>query len=202
MKRLWMTGLIAAGALLSAPAYSAAMVGQPAPAFSAQDVNGKTHNLADYKGKVVVLEWVNPGCPFVRKHYSGNMQDTQALATGKGAVWLAVNSTAPTQSDYKKPGEMAAWMEMQNAKANATLMDEDGKVGKAYGAKTTPHMYIIDTQGKLVYAGAIDSIPSAQTEDIDKATNYVKQAFNEVTAGKPVSKPTTTAYGCTVKYAK
>ncbi|MBX6392063.1 MAG: thioredoxin family protein [Burkholderiales bacterium] len=191
----------AAAALLSTAALAAAMVGQPAPDFSAVDTNGKTHRLADYKGKYVVLEWVNPGCPFVRKHYSGNMQATQKEIVGKGAVWLAVNSTAESQSDYLPPAKMEAWMKEKNALVTATLMDADGKIGKAYGAKTTPHMYIIDPQGTLVYAGAIDSIPSARVEDIDKATNYVKQAFGELMAGKPVSVATTTAYGCTVKYA-
>ena len=175
-------------------------VGQPAPPFSVADTSGKTHNLADYKGKHVVLEWVNPGCPFVRKHYEGNMQSTQKEAGAKGFVWLAVNSTAQGQTDYKSPGDMAAWMQSQKAAANATLMDSDGRMGKAYGAKTTPHMYIIDPKGTMVYAGGIDSIPTADPADIKTATNYVKQAVGELSAGKPVSNAATKPYGCSVKY--
>lgn len=201
MKRLLMTSAIAAVSLFSAAAFAAAVVGQPAPAFTATDTGGKQHRLADYQGKYVVLEWVNPGCPFVRKHYNGNMQATQEEAIAKGAIWFAINSTAESQGDYLAPAKMGEWMQGKNASATATLMDADGKIGKAYSAKTTPHMYIIDPKGKLVYAGAIDSVPSARLEDIDKATNYVKQAFTELQAGKPVSKKTTTAYGCAVKYA-
>lgn len=201
MKRILMTGVMAAAALLSASALAAAVVGHPAPEFSAQDTSGKQHRLADYKGKYVVLEWVNPGCPFVRKHYNGNMQATQEDAISKGAVWFAINSTAESQGDYLQPATMGEWMQGKKASVTATLMDADGKIGKAYGAKTTPHMYIIDPKGTLVYAGAIDSIPSTRLEDLDKATNYVKQAFAEINAGKPVSKTTTTAYGCAVKYA-
>lgn len=201
MKRMLMTGLFAAAALIATSAFAAAVVGQPAPDFAAQDTSGKQHKLADYKGKYVVLEWVNPGCPFVRKHYSGNMQATQEDAVAKGAVWLAINSTAESQSDYLQPAKMAEWMQGKKAAASATLMDAEGRIGKAYGAKTTPHMYVIDPKGTLVYAGGIDSIPSTRLEDIDKATNYVKQALTELHAGKPVSQATTRAYGCAVKYA-
>jgi peroxiredoxin len=189
-------------ALASAAALAAATVGQPAPAFTAKDTSGKTVSLADFKGKHVVLEWVNPGCPYVVKHYdSGNMQGTQAEAASKGVVWLAVNSTAADASDYRKPADMAAWMQQHKATATATLMDEAGTVGRAYGARTTPHMYIIDPQGKLVYAGAIDSKPSANKADIATATNHVKVALAETLAGKPVSQPVTRPYGCSVKYS-
>lgn len=182
-------------------AQSAATVGQAAPAFSAKDTSGKTVSLADFKGKTVVLEWVNPGCPYVRKHYSGgNMQGTQSEATAKNVVWLAVNSTATDHPDYLKPADLAKWMREQKAPATHTLMDEDGKIGKAYGARTTPHMYIIDGKGMLVYAGGIDSIPSASASDIPKATNYVKVSLNELASGKPVSNAVTRAYGCSVKY--
>lgn len=189
-------------ALASAAALATATVGQPAPAFTAKDTSGRTVSLADFKGKHVVLEWVNPGCPYVVKHYdSGNMQGTQAEAASKGVVWLAVNSTAADASDYRKPGEMAAWMQQHKASATATLMDEAGTVGRAYGARTTPHMYIINPQGQLVYAGAIDSKPSANKADIATATNHVKVALAETLAGKPVSQPVTRPYGCSVKYS-
>ena len=189
-------------ALASAAALAAATVGQPAPAFTAKDTHGKTVSLADFKGKHVVLEWVNPGCPYVVKHYdSGNMQGTQAEATSKGVVWLAVNSTAADAGDYRKPAEMAAWMQQHKASATATLMDEAGTVGRAYGARTTPHMYIINPKGQLVYAGAIDSKPSASKADIATATNHVKVALAESLAGKPVSQPVTRPYGCSVKYS-
>jgi len=189
-------------ALAATAALAAATVGQPAPAFTAKDTTGKTVSLADFKGRHVVLEWVNPGCPYVVKHYdSGNMQGTQAEAASKGVVWLSVNSTAADASDYRKPAEMAAWMQQQKAAATATLMDEAGTVGRAYGARTTPHMYIIDPQGRLVYAGAIDSKPSANKADIATATNHVKVALAETLAGKPVSQPVTRPYGCSVKYS-
>jgi alkyl hydroperoxide reductase subunit AhpC len=192
---------IAAAALTLAAAAHAATVGQPAPAFTATTVDGKTVSLADFKGKHVVLEWVNPGCPFVVKHYgAGNMQATQKDAAAKGVVWLAINSTAADHGDYKKPAEMAAWMKGQQAAATHTLMDTGGKVGRAYAARTTPHMYLIDPRGMLVYAGAIDSKPTANPADIAGATNHVRQALAEATAGKPVSVAQTQPYGCSVKY--
>ncbi len=189
-------------ALAAGSAAAAAVVGQPAPSFSAVDTSGRAVSLADFKGRHVVLEWVNPGCPFVQKHYgAANMQATQAAAVDKGVVWLAVNSTATDAYDYKAPAEMAAWMQQQKARASATLMDSDGKVGRAYGARTTPHMFVIDPAGKLVYAGAIDSKPTGRAADIPGATNYVKQVVGEVLAGKAVSTPTTTPYGCSIKYS-
>jgi len=199
MKTFFVPLLLAAAATLAS---AAAVVGQPAPAFTAVDTAGKAVSLADYKGKHVVLEWVNPGCPFVQKHYgSANMQATQKAAVDKGVVWLTVNSTAPDAGDYKAPAEMAAWMREQKAAASATLMDADGKVGKAYGARTTPHMYLIDPAGKLIYAGAIDSRASANPAHIKTSTNYVAQAVNEALAGKPLSLSTTQSYGCSVKYS-
>jgi cytochrome oxidase Cu insertion factor (SCO1/SenC/PrrC family) len=182
-------------------AQAAAVVGQAAPNFTATDTSGKTVSLADFKGKHVVLEWVNPSCPYVVKHYgSQNMQGTQKEATAKGVVWLAVNSTAPEHGDYKAPAAMGQWMAGQKAAASATLMDPDGKVGRAYGARTTPHMYIVDPQGKLVYAGGIDNKPTANPADVATATNHVKVALSETLAGKPVSQATTRPYGCSVKY--
>jgi hypothetical protein len=187
---------------LGASAGAAVSVGQQAPAFSVTDTNGKTVSLADFKGKHVVLEWVNPGCPYVQKHYnSANMPGTQKDAAAKGVVWLAVNSTHTGASDYMAPAALSGWMKDKGAAPTATLMDPEGKVGRAYGARTTPHMYLIDPAGKLAYAGAIDSKASANPADIATATNYVKQAVAESVAGKPVSVATTRAYGCSVKYS-
>ena len=177
-----------------------AVVGQKAPDFSALDVAGKTHKLSDFKGKLVVLEWTNPACPFVRKHYSGNMQSLQKEFTGKGVVWLAINSTETGSYEYLAPQKLAGWMSEQRATPTAALMDESGNIGQAYGAKTTPHMYIINAQGQLVYGGAIDSIPSARVDDIKQATNYVRQGLDEALAGKPISVASSRAYGCAVKY--
>ena len=182
-------------------AQATATVGQPAPDFSLTDTSGKTVKLSDFKGKHVVLEWNNPGCPFVRKHYdTANMQALQKEAGGKGVVWLAINSTDTAHQDYLAPAKLGKWMLEQKAAASATLMDESGAVGKSYGARTTPHMYMVNPQGMLIYAGGIDSIASASTADIKTATNYVRVGMNEALAGKPLSKPTTQPYGCSVKY--
>lgn len=176
-------------------------IGQVAPAFTLKSTEGKSVNLADFKGKVVVLEWVNPGCPYVRKHYdSQNMQKTQKSAKEKGVVWLAINSTEVQHQDFLKPADLQVWMQKSGAVVQSTLMDEAGQVGKSYGARTTPHMYVIDANGKLAYSGAIDSIASANKDDIPKASNYINSALNEVTKGLPVTTPQTRAYGCTVKY--
>lgn len=200
---LLQTVVFAAATLGAASAFAVATVGQPAPAFTATDTSGKTVSLADFKGKHVVLEWVNPGCPYVKKHYdsAAGMPGTQKEATGKGVVWLAINSTHTGAYDYLPPDKLSAWMKDKGGAPTATLMDVDGKVGKAYGARTTPHMYVIDTAGKLVYAGAIDSKPSANPDDVKTATNHVKVALAESLAGKPVSTPVTRAYGCSVKYS-
>jgi len=183
-------------------AQAEAVVGQPAPAFTATDTAGKPVSLAAFQGKYVVMEWLNPGCPFVRRHYeSGNMPATQKSATARGVVWLSVNSTSKEAGDYKAPAELAAWQQSEHAAPTATLMDADGKIGRAYGARTTPHLYIVDPQGKLIYAGAIDSKPTANPADIATATNYVNQALGEALAGKPLSKATSQPYGCSVKYS-
>jgi peroxiredoxin len=187
---------VAATALQAAPS-----VGQDAPDFSLKDASGKTVKLSDYRGKHVVLEWTNPGCPYVRKHYdSGNMAATQKDATGKGAVWLSINSTAKSSYDYLEPAKLVAWQKQRKLEPTAVLMDEQGDAGKAYGARTTPHMYIVDPRGKLVYAGGIDSIPSSSQSDIPKAVNYVRQGLAEAVAGKPISAATTRPYGCSIKY--
>ena len=199
-----MKNLMLASAHLMAAgiAAAAASVGQPAPDFKAMDTSGKPVSLADFKGKHVVLEWVNPGCPYVVKHYgSANMPGTQKEATAKGVVWLAVNSTASEHSDYRAPADLAKWMQSQKAAASATLMDADGKIGRAYGARTTPHMYIIDPKGTLVFAGGIDNKPTANPADVATATNHVKVALGEALAGKPITLNSTRPYGCSVKYA-
>lgn len=179
----------------------AANPGQVAPDFSLTGTDGKPAKLSDHKGKWVVLEWVNPGCPYVQKHYdSKNMQGLQREFGGKDVVWLAVNSTKPAHQDYLKPAALQGWMKEKGGTPRATLMDEDGKVGRAYDARTTPHMYIVNPEGKFVYVGAIDDKRSANPEDVKTAKNFVRVALNEALAGKPVSTASTTPYGCTVKY--
>ena len=208
LRRQTFASFIAVGAsffvasfLMSGDAISAPSVGQKAPEFSLTDTGGKAVKLSDFKGKHVVLEWNNPGCPYVRKHYdSANMQALQKEVAGKGVVWLAINSTADSHPDYLAPAQMARWMTQQKAAPAATLMDEDGAAGKAYGARTTPHMYMVDPKGVLIYAGGIDSNPSYSQEGIKTATNYVRQGVNEALAGKALSKPVTAPYGCSVKY--
>jgi peroxiredoxin len=181
---------------------AAATVGAPAPGFELVDSNGKTHKLSDYAGKTVVLEWVNHGCPFVKKHYeSGNMQKTQSAATADGVVWLSVCSSARGEQGHESP---AAWNKINADKkvaATAVLIDESGKVGRAYDARTTPHLYVIDAKGTLVYAGGIDSIPSTNKADIAKAENYVLSALADLKAGRAVSTASSKPYGCNVKYA-
>jgi peroxiredoxin len=191
------------GLLPLASTHAAGIVGQNAPDFTAKDTAGKSVKLADFKGKHVVLEWVNPNCPFVKKHYeaSANMQDTQKeVLAKKDTVWLAINSTTTTHQDYMTPSALDAWMKTKSAKTTAVLMDESGAIGKSYGAKTTPHMYIIDPKGTLVYAGGIDSIRSSSASDILKATNYVKVAMDQTLSGKAISTPTSVPYGCSIKY--
>lgn len=201
-----MKNLITVAAVLmavsAAPvAYAQAVVGQPAPAFQATDINGKPVQLSDYAGKHVVLEWFNPGCPFVQKHYnSGNMPATQQAALAKGAVWLSINSDAREPGDKKAAAAFPNWLKDKGASPTAVVLDGAGTIGKAYGARATPHMFVIDPHGKLVYAGAIDSKPSTNPDDIKTATNYVGQALNESMAGKVVSKPRSQAYGCSIHY--
>jgi hypothetical protein len=191
--------------LISAFAPSAALaiaIGQPAPNFALPDAGDKAQKLSDYAGKYVVLEWVNPDCPFVRKHYnSGNMPALHGEAAGKDVVWLAINSTHPGHSEYKTPAVMQSWLASKNAKPKAMLFDRDGAVGKQYAARTTPHMYVIDPKGKLVYMGAIDDKRSTNPEDVKTAKNYVRVALDEAVAGKPVSMASTVPYGCSIKYA-
>lgn len=189
-----------AGLLTATGAAMAASVGQVAPAFTLNDTSGQPVKLASFKGKPVVLEWNNPGCPFVRKHYTGNMQTLQKAFTTQGVIWLAINSTEPDSVDHMPAAQLARWMTEKGGSPTATLMDTDGQVGRAYDARVTPHMYIINAQGVLVYAGGIDSIPSARVADIEKATNYMRQGLGELLAGKPLSTPTSQPYGCSIKY--
>jgi hypothetical protein len=185
----------------AASAQAAVPVGQPAPDFTLRDATGKSVKLSDFRGKYVVLEWTNPGCPYVRKHYdSGNMPATQQEAMGKGVVWLAINSTEKGSYDYLEPARLVAWKKARQSAPTAVLMDEEGTTGRAYGARTTPHMYIVDPKGTLVYAGGIDSIPSSNPDDIARAVNYVKQGLAEALAGKPISQAVTRPYGCSIKY--
>ena len=193
--------LACASLALAGAVHAAPSVGQAAPEIVLKDATGQAVKLSDYRGKFVVLEWTNPGCPFVRKHYdSGNMASTQQDAAAKGVVWLSVNSTERESGDYVQPARLVAWQKERKLQSTATLMDEDGVAGKAYGARTTPHMYIVDPQGKLVYAGGIDSIPSSSQSDIPRAVNYVKTGLAEATAGKPITNAATRPYGCSIKY--
>ena|SRR6185369_911978 len=193
---LALSTLVVATSLHAAPA-----VGEGAPDFTLKDATGKAVKLSDFRGKHVVLEWINPSCPYVRKHYdSGNMPATQKEAVDKGVAWLSIDSTAKSSYEYLEPAKVAAWQNERKGRPTALLMDQDGAAGKAYGARTTPHMYIVDPQGKLIYAGGIDSIPSSDPRDIGKAVNYVRQGLNEALGGKPLSAPVTRPYGCSVKY--
>lgn len=176
-------------------------IGSPAPALTLTDTRGKQHNLADYKGKHVVLEWVNFGCPFVKKHYeSGNMQATQKKAVEKGAIWLSVCSSAQGKQGHMSAADWNEEIADRKLASTAVLIDESGQAGRAYGAKTTPHMYIVDPDGVLIYKGAIDDKPTTKKDSIAGARNYVLAALDESMAGKPVSMASTKPYGCSVKY--
>ena len=192
----------AALAVVAVPASAAPVVGQPAPNFKLADANGKPVTLADYRGKTVVLEWHNPGCPFVRKHYdSGNMQKTQSAAVRNGVVWLTINSGGPGKQGHMSGAEARDFVTKAGARPTAYLLDPRGVVGKVYDAKTTPHMYVVDAKGTLVYAGGIDDKPTPNPADINGARNHVLEALSELKAGKAVSVATSRPYGCNVKYA-
>jgi peroxiredoxin len=184
------------GTLQAAP-----KIGAPAPDFTLPDIKGANHSLGDYKGKFVVLEWVNHGCPFVKKHYdSDNMQTLQREYTGKGVAWLSICSSAPGKQGYMSADEWSRTIERQKSAATAVLVDADGKAGRAYDAKTTPHMFIINPEGKLIYAGGIDDKDTTNKEDIAIARNHVSAALREAMDGKAVSVAETRPYGCSVKY--
>jgi peroxiredoxin len=195
--------LLGGAAVALAPAAASANpdLGKPAPAFSATDSNGKSWSLAELKGKVVVLETSNQDCPYVRKHYnSTNMQTQQREAAAKGVVWLTVASSAPGEQGFVTAPQANELTKTRNAAPAAFLLDPQSKIARAYGATVTPHMYIIDASGVLVYKGGIDSIPSSSQSDVPKAKQYVRVALDEVLAGKPVSEASTRPYGCTLKY--
>jgi len=192
------------GTFLASALLSVAQVesGKPAPDFEAKDINGKTHKLSDYKGKVIVLEAVNFDCPFVQNHYeSGAMQELQKELTDKGVVWLLVNSTRKDSDSYRNPAAAEAELEKHKVKATALIDDSDGTVGRAYGMKTTPHMFVINKEGILAYQGAIDDKPSAEG-DPRQAKNYVREAVNNILSGKTVELTQTKPYGCGIKYPR
>jgi AhpC/TSA family len=190
-----------AAALLPLCSGQGVKVGAPAPAFTATDSRGQTETLAQYRGKYVVLEWHNQGCPFTKKHYvSGNMQALQKEWTAKGVVWFTVISSAPGAQGYMTSGEENEYLAKMHAAPTAVLMDADGKLGHLYNAKTTPQMIVIDPAGNLIYDGAIDDRPTPDPQDVKGANNYVTDALTEAMAGKPVATPFTRPYGCSVKY--
>jgi hypothetical protein len=192
---------IVAVSLVAAPALAEPQIGKAAPNFKLNDVNGRVVSLSDFRGKTVVLEWNNPECPFVKKHYnSGNMQKTQAAAAADGVVWLSINSSAEGKQGYMTPDQAKTVVAGQQSRRTAYLLDPKGVVGTGYGAKTTPHMYIINPRGTLVYAGGIDDKPTPNPADVNGARNHVLAALSELKAGKPVSVPTSKPYGCNVKY--
>lgn len=199
--KLLATGVVLASLAAAGSALAQALPGQPAPAFKLEDVNGRTVSLADLRGRYVVLEWNNPNCPFVRKHYSsGNLQSLQARYGADKVAWLLVNSTAPGTEDFMDAKKLATWLAEQKAQPTALLLDPSGDVGRAYAAKVTPQMVVIDPRGTVIYNGAIDDKRSANAADVAGARNYVAAALDEARAGKPVSVASTTPYGCTVKY--
>ncbi len=188
-------------AFAAVPAYAAIEIGKPAPDFTGTDSNGKSHKLSDYKGKIVVLEWTNPLCPFVVKHYdSGNMQKLQEEFTGKDVVWLSINSSAAGKEGNQNGEDANKYMNEKGAKSTARILDPSGEIGKLYDAKTTPHMFVIDKDGNVAYKGAIDDNESAKQETIPTAKNYVKAALDSLMEGKPVETAQTKPYGCSVKY--
>jgi peroxiredoxin len=196
------SGLLAG--FLTVPAIAAPLPpGKPAPAFSGTDIDGNSVNLADFKGKPVILEWTNHGCPFVRKHYdSANMQRLQAELTAKGAVWLTIISSAPGEQGHVSPQEAKARYKAEKWSATKVILDPKGEIGRTYDAKVTPHMFIIGADGTLLYEGGIDDKPTAKQEDIPGATNYVRGAMDDILTGKPVRIATSRPYGCSVKYSK
>ena len=186
---------------LAAMTAVAAAPSSTAPEFALTDTAGRTVKLSDYSGKFVVLEWTNPECPFVRKHYnSGNMQGLQKEWGARDVVWLAVNSTNQASFEFKTGKQMGEWMQAQDAAPKAALIDGTSATGRAYGAKTTPHMFVVDPSGKIIYSGAIDDRRSSNPADAKSANNYVRAALTEALAGKPVTIAATTPYGCSVKY--
>lgn len=203
MKTLLLT--ILAAASFAFPAFAepvTAQIGQPAPDFKAMDTNGKEQTLSQYKGKTIILEWTNPECPYVVKHYgSGNMQALQKEAAEAGAIWLTIASSAKGKQGYMVNSDANAWTGTQKAMPTARLVDDSGAIGHLYAAKTTPHMYVVNPEGILVYSGAIDDNDSFKPETIAGAKNYIRETLKAIKDGSPVSVASTKPYGCSVKYA-
>jgi peroxiredoxin len=201
MKQLAVLSLAAALGLSAGAALANVAAGQAAPDFTLTDIQGRAQKLSAYKGKYVVLEWFNSECPFVQKHYeSGNMQSLQKKYGDKGVVWLTINSTHPESSNYRDPAKSADIVKSWKITAAALALDPDGKVGQSYGARTTPHMWVIDPAGKVIFAGGIDDKATFRTADVQGAKNFVAAALDEAMAGKAVSVPAAAPYGCSVKY--
>ena len=201
-RRLLLTVALSIPLAALPPLAQAVAVGEAAPAFELKDTRGKTVKLSDFKGRHVVLEWTNPGCPFVVKHYGAqNMQALQKDAVSKNVVWLSISSTARSHGDHLAPAALQdKLLKDWGAAPTAVLMDDAGSVGRAYAARTTPHMYVIDPAGKLVYAGGIDDKRSSNPADIPTAKNFVRAALADSLAGKPVGTPSAAPYGCSIKY--
>jgi peroxiredoxin len=199
MKRVWLgIAVFAATALVG----RALPPGSTAPDFKGVDSNGVQHSLSEYRGKFVVLEWHNQGCPYEQKHYlSGNMESLQKQWTGKGVVWLSILSSAPGEQGYETPAQENAYMKKMNASPTAALLDSTGAIGHLYDARTTPHMFVINPAGKIVYQGALDDKPTPDPSSLKGADNYVSDALNAAMAGKPVAVAVTKPYGCSVKYS-
>jgi len=201
MQRLIRLLVTAALSLAASATLAAAAPGQPASDFAVTDIAGKPYRLSDLRGKYVVLEWFNSECPFVQKHYeSGNMQGLQKQYTAKGVVWLAINSTNPSSSNFRDESHSAQIARDWKMNPTALALDKDGKVGQAYGARTTPHMFVIDPKGTVIYAGGIDDKATFSPADVKSAKNFVAAALDESMTGKPVSTPSARPYGCSVKY--
>ncbi len=200
MKRLFVAVAVALSLGWTA-ASAQPIIGKPAPVLTAIDSNGKLRSLAEFKGKTVILEWTNDGCPYVRKHYgAGNMQKLQQELTSKGAVWLSVISSAPGKQGYVSGAEANDLSASRGASPSAVLLDPTGTVGRAYEAQTTPHMYVVDKTGILRYMGALDDQPTTDASTLPSALNYVREAFASVTTGTKIVEPATDPYGCSVKY--
>ncbi|MDO8901226.1 MAG: redoxin domain-containing protein [Phenylobacterium sp.] len=200
-RRPVLAGIAAAAAMIAAPALAAPAIGKPAPAFTAVDSTGKSRALSEFKGKTVVLEWTNDGCPYVQKHYKTDaMQELQKSAAADGVVWLSIISSAPGKQGYKTAAEANTWKTDTGAAPAAILLDPKGEVGRAYAAKTTPHMYIVNPAGTLVYMGGIDDKNSADPATLQGAKNYVVAALADMKAGRAVAQPVSAPYGCSVKY--
>lgn len=192
---------LAATVAASSLAVAAPIVGKPVPDFTATDSNGKSHSLSDFRGKTVVLEWTNDGCPYVKKHYgAGNMQKLQQEVTAAGGIWLSIISSAPGKQGYVKGAQANQLTASRNAKPTAVLLDPAGAIGRAYEAQTTPHMFVVDAKGTLRYMGAIDDQPTTDASTIPSARNYVREAFKAVSTGGTVAETATDPYGCSVKY--